>query len=169
MQKQQHNLCCGAVACGQREERGLLFRRPLRNPRDCGSIGSSYGDGKPSRRCRAPVATVPICSGYRSGYGREIGPWCRRSEIAPLMCGCRETGKAVRATGRPFSVAWIYPEAVSLSRAAARPIFSTRRACDGAIFSFMKARISGGAVSGEPELNGGAGLYSSRSWIASAV
>ena len=31
------------------------------------------------------------------------------------------------------------------------------------------ATISGGAVSGEPELNGGAGLYSSRSWIASAV
>ena len=33
----------------------------------------------------------------------------------------------------------------------------------------MRARISGGAVSGEPALNGGAGLYSSRSWIASAV
>jgi cyclohexyl-isocyanide hydratase len=39
----------------------------------------------------------------------------------------------------------------------------------GAILSFIKARTSGGAVSGEPELNGGAGLYSSRSWIASAV
>src|SRR5258707_240774 len=56
-----------------------------------------------------------------------------------------------------------------VNRAAARLIISVRRACAGAILSFMNARTSGGAVSGEPELNGGAGLYSSRSWIASAV
>jgi hypothetical protein len=29
-----------------------------RRPR-CGSIGSSYGDGRPSRRCRAPVRDCP--------------------------------------------------------------------------------------------------------------
>jgi hypothetical protein len=37
-------------------------------------------------------ATVPICSGYRSEYGREIGPWCRRSEIA--LIGKPKTGPA---------------------------------------------------------------------------
>ena len=56
-----------------------------------------------------------------------------------------------------------------VKRAAARSIISLRRTCAAAILSFMMARTSGGAVSGEPELNGGAGLYSSRSWIASAV
>src|SRR4029450_11193005 len=57
----------------------------------------------------------------------------------------------------------------SAIRAAARLIISPRRICAGAILSFMKASTSGGAVSGEPELNGGAVLYSRRSWIASAV
>jgi hypothetical protein len=42
------------------------------------------------------------------------------------------------------------------SGAAARAVASERRCRNGAIFSFMSARISGGAVSGEPELNGGA-------------
>src|SRR5438105_3034934 len=41
--------------------------------------------------------------------------------------------------------------------------------CCGAILSFMSARTSGGAVSGDPALNGGAGLYSSLSWMASAA
>lgn len=40
---------------------------------------------------------------------------------------------------------------------------SSRRACAGATRSFIEARTAGGAVSGEPELNGGAGLYSIRS------
>ena len=31
---------------------------------------------------RLQFATVPICSGYRVGHGREIGPWCGGSEIA---------------------------------------------------------------------------------------
>ena len=48
------------------------------------------------------------------------------------------------------------------SLAAARPIISPRRACIGAFLSLMRASNSGGAVSGEPALNGGAGLYSSR-------
>src|SRR5258705_8330370 len=83
------------------------------------------------------------------------------------MWSCRRTGKAVGETRRPFSLrGFLRPYA---SRAAARWIASPRRACAGAIFSFMSARISGGAVSGEPALNGGAGLYSSPSWIASAL
>src|ERR1700733_5342948 len=36
--------------------------------------GSSYGDGRPSRRFGLQFATVPICSGCRSEYGREIAP-----------------------------------------------------------------------------------------------
>src|SRR5258705_8942436 len=85
------------------------------------------------------------------------------------MCGYRETGKAVWETRRPFSLRRHYPAgAVSASRAAALLIFSTRRACAGAIFSFIKARISGGAVSGEPALNGGGGVYLSPRWIPSA-
>ena len=55
-----------------------------------GSIGSSYGDGKPSRRFGQQFATAPICSGTRVGSGREIGPRCRGSEIA------RQCGVAVR-------------------------------------------------------------------------
>src|SRR5258705_13320043 len=86
------------------------------------------------------------------------------------MCGYRETGKAVWETRRPFSLRRHYPAgAVSASRAAALLIFSTRRACAGAIFSFIKARLSGGAVSGEPALNGGAGLFSGRGWGLCAV
>src|SRR6267378_4142716 len=84
------------------------------------------------------------------------------------MWCCRETGKVVWETRRPFSLRAL-PVQHHPSRAAARSIISPRRICAGAILSFMKARISGGAVSGEPELNGGAGLYSSRSWMASAV
>src|SRR3981189_3407886 len=60
--------------------------------------GSSYGDGKPSRRFGQQIATAPICSGCRSGYGREIGPRCRSSEIA------RQCGAAVgqeRPSGKP--------------------------------------------------------------------
>src|SRR5713101_1987052 len=107
-------------------------------------------------------ATAPICSGTRSGYGREIGPRPRGSEIA------RQCGAAVgqeRPSGKPgglFLMPASYAGAVA-SRAAARSIISPRLSCAGAIFSFMNARTSGGAVSGEPELNGGAGLYSSRS------
>src|SRR5450759_2613877 len=58
----------------------------------------SYGDGRPSRRFGLQFATVPICSGTRSGYGREIGPRCRGSEIA------RPCGAAVgqeRPSGKP--------------------------------------------------------------------
>src|SRR5450432_70276 len=51
----------------------------------------------------------------------------------------------------------------SASRAAARLVASVRRACPAAIRAFISASTSFGAVSGEPELNGGAGLYSSRS------
>ena len=78
----------------------------------------------------------------------------------------RRTGKAVWETRRPFSLS---RSKLHVIRAAARPIISPRRACAGAIRSFIMARISAGAVSGEPALNGGEGLYSSRSWIASAV
>ena len=39
----------------------------------------------------------------------------------------------------------------------------------GAIRSMIFASTSGGAVSGDPDWNGGEGLYSRRSWIASAV
>src|SRR5450432_1926356 len=63
-------------------------------------------------------------------------------------------------TRAPFR---FYPNGRGASRAAARPTASVRRACPGAIRSFISASTSGGAVSGEPELNGGAGLYSSRS------
>src|SRR5947208_6416226 len=55
------------------------------------------------------------------------------------------------------------------SRAAARWTASVRRRWCGAILSFMSAKTSGGAVSGDPALNGGAGSYSSLSWIASAA
>jgi len=55
------------------------------------------------------------------------------------------------------------------SRAAARSTAATRRCLCGAIPSLISARISAGAVSGEPAWKGGAGLYSSLSWIASAV
>jgi hypothetical protein len=44
--------------------------------------GSSYGDGKPSRRFGLQFATVPICSGTRSGSGWETDPWRRCPEIA---------------------------------------------------------------------------------------
>src|SRR6202035_4698250 len=43
-------------------------------------------------------ATAPMCSGTRSEYGWEIGPRCRRSEIA------RQCGAAVgqeRPSGKP--------------------------------------------------------------------
>ena len=49
-------------------------------------------------------ATVPMSSGPRSGYGWEIGPRCRGSEIAREMWRRRRTGKAVWETRRPFSV-----------------------------------------------------------------
>ena len=58
----------------------------------------SYGDGRPSRRFGLQFATVPICSGCRSEYGREIGPRSRDSEIA------RQCGAAVRQerpSGKP--------------------------------------------------------------------
>src|SRR5713101_4373545 len=57
----------------------------------------------------------------------------------------------------------IETEKALASRAAARLVASVRRACPGAIRAFISASTSGGAVSGEPELKGGAGLYSSRS------
>src|SRR5215813_12518136 len=55
------------------------------------------------------------------------------------------------------------------SRAAERATISARRALWGAIRSCINASTSDGAVSGEPALKGGAGLYSSRNWIAWAV
>ena len=83
------------------------------------------------------------------------------------MWSRRRTGKAVRETGRPFSC-WID---IGVTPAARRPGGSSRRGAPALARSLFheRARISGGAVSGEPALNGGAGLYSSRSWIASAV
>ena len=83
---------------------GTEFTAPLRFPRAWGSIGSSYGDGRPSRRIgqrnrdrpdeqRPPIRTPP-------------GDRPPASEVlkSPVKCGRRrETGKAVRATGRPFS------------------------------------------------------------------
>ena len=68
--------------CELRDQRGHMLAPSCAVRVARGSIGSSYGDGKPSRRCRDPVATAPICSGHRSGYAREIGPRCRGSEIA---------------------------------------------------------------------------------------
>src|SRR5437868_14512650 len=114
-------------------------------------MGTSYGGGRPPRRFGLQFATVPIRSGCRSGYGREIGPLCRNSEIARQ---CAATVRKERPSGKPgglFLLRRFYSAAgtASASRAAARLILSTRRACDGAIFSLMKARISGGAVSGE--------------------
>src|SRR4051812_6973393 len=58
--------------------------------------------------------------------------------------------------------------AVSPKLAAARFIASARRLL-AFIFFCTEASTSGGAVSGEPALNGGAGLYSIPSWIVSAV
>ena len=150
---------------------GTCSSAVLRLPRLRRLNGSSYGDGRPSRRFGQQFATAPICSGCRSGYGREIGPRCRRSEIARQCGAAVETGKAVWETRRPFSVA-LTLRIVGLRESCARRRGRSRRrgaAWYGAILSFISARISGGAVSGEPELNGGAGLYSSRSWIASAV
>ena len=60
--------------------------------------GSSYGDGRLSRRFGQQFATAPICSGTRLGQGWEIGPRCRRPEIA------RKCGAAVgqeRPSGKP--------------------------------------------------------------------
>ena len=48
-------------------------------------------------------------------------------------------------------------------RAAACLMASILCACAGAIRCSMLARTSGGAVSGEPAVKGGAGLYSRRS------
>jgi len=59
---------------------------------------------------------------------------------------CEEASRYVAAT---FCV---------VSRAAARSIASPRRCWKGAIFAFMNARTSGGAVSGEPALNGRRGI-----------
>ena len=56
-----------------------------------------------------------------------------------------------------------------LIRAAARLATSIRRACDGAILSLSMEATAAGAVSREPALNGGAGLYSMPSWMPSAV
>ena len=73
-----------------------------------------------------------------------------------------------RPSGKPGGL-FLCTGCYDASRAAARFTISPRRACEGAIRSLIKATISAGAVSGEPALNGGAGLYSIRSWIASAV
>ena len=169
--------------------------------------GSSYGDGRPSRRFGLQFATVPICSGCRSEYGREIGPRSRDSEIA-RQCGAavrqeRPSGKpgglfllrgsdtssdlilrslrSKRLEGWPRVHCCGHPSRRAQERApqdeggdcfawrsyairaAARSIASPRRACAGAFLSLMRASNSAGAVSGEPALNGGAGLYSSRS------
>ena len=164
-------------------------------------MGTSYGDGKPSRRFGLQFATAPMSSGTRSGYGWEIGPRCRGSEIA-RQCGAavgqeRPSGKpgglflvldvsrtrrgglhaatqSLHADGSRLCVASLSCRAASGTRMLRQPRGGAvdhlaTAICAAAILSFMKARTSGGAVSGEPELNGGAGLYSSRSCIASAV
>src|ERR1700738_1512216 len=89
------------------------------------------------------------------------------------MWSRRETGKAAWETRRPFSVRVVRASgryAADIFRcfylAAARPIASLRRCRLGAIFSLNIATSCGGALSGEPELNGGAGLYSRRRWVA---
>ena len=173
-----------------------------------GSIGSSYGDGKPSRRFGQQFATAPICSGTRVGSGREIGPRCRGSEIARqcgvavrqerplgkpgglfLLCSpmalrqsfvlieSERFGSRLNQNRAPDSCFDAFCEPVSTPdrvsgqafarkryrRAAARWTASYRCCLNGAILSFSSAKISGGAVSGEPALNGGAGLYSRRS------
>ena len=71
--------------------------------------------------------------------------------------------KLLRMRSRTNAATFARPLTVryAASRAAARPIASPRRAFVGA-FLLMRASNSGGAVSGEPALNGGAGLYSSR-------
>src|SRR5580698_5221931 len=77
---------------------GDIGRRVVERRRRSWFNGSSYGDGKPSRRFGLQFATVPICSGCRSGCRREIGPRCRSSEIA------RQCGAAVRQerpSGKP--------------------------------------------------------------------
>src|SRR5205807_855758 len=117
------------------------------------------------------IATVPMSSGLRDGCGREIGPRCRRPEIArKCEAAVRQEGPLGKPGGLFLCLTIFFVSRSGQdSRAAARLINSPRRACAGPIRSFITARISAGAVSGEPALNGGAGLYSSLSWIASAV
>ena len=69
-------------------------------------ITSSYGGGKPPRRFGQQFATAPIRSGTRSEIGWEIGPRCRRSEIA------RQCGAAMgqeRPSGQPGGL-FLLPE-----------------------------------------------------------
>ena len=76
--------CCNAIyACEQREQRGHLLARVLA---PVAQIAAQWGHLTEMGNHRVGVglqfATAPICSGNRSGYGREIGPRCRGSEIA---------------------------------------------------------------------------------------
>src|ERR1700743_1389157 len=54
------------------------------------------------------------------------------------------------------------------SRAAARALAASRYAAPDGLRARNRAITSSDAVSGEPDVNGGAGVYSSRSWIISA-
>src|SRR3954467_5644490 len=131
--------------------------------------GSSYGDGKPLCRFGPDRDCPRFAAAPDQDTAGTFGPRGCYPEIA-RPCGAtvgqeRPSGKPGglflgRATGR---------DKAQPRRAAARLLASIRRPRGGAIFSFIIARISGRALSGEPELNGGAGLYSSPSWISSAV
>ena len=99
---------------------GDIFRSVLATRTRSWLNQSSYGDGRSSRRFGPQFATAPICSGTRSGYGWEIGPWRRGPEIA------RQCGAAVgqeRPSGKPGGLFL-----VRLSCAASRPPRAKRTA-----------------------------------------
>ncbi len=56
---------------------GDIFQRVLEFDRRRWLNLTILWSGRPSRRFGQQFATAPICSGCRSGYGREIGPRCR--------------------------------------------------------------------------------------------
>jgi hypothetical protein len=90
-------------ACEQREQRGRLSCRACAI--GAFAVQSSHLTEMGNHRVRFGLqfATVPDKQRPRSGYGWEIGPRCRGSEIAREMWRRRKTGKAVWETRRPFS------------------------------------------------------------------
>src|SRR5258708_22683 len=90
-------------ACEQREQRGRFLCRAC--AASAFAVQSTHLTEMGDHRVRFGLqfATVPISSGPRSGYGWEIGPRCRGSEIARELWRRRRTGKAVWETRRPFS------------------------------------------------------------------
>jgi len=149
-------------------------------PRErCGSMVASYGDGRPSRSVRATVRDCPEMQRppTRTRSGDRPPVWKFRNR--PMKCAAavrqerplgkpgglflwglwmsdaRLCGAALRAAPRPGRASNY------IIRSAARFTASRRRAWFAAPRSLSNASTSAGAVSGEPALNGGAGLYSS--------